>query len=185
MEKVSPTVQAFDDDYERAEKQIFNAIGKLEHNIEKVMEQEVDTLFHEMEHHDKVAIKETAKKVVKRGAKRVKADIGSKRTPPVQPDYHYPYALDDPDDRLLHAIEHAEKSVLHAVEAEVNGLFHGLEHHEEEEHHEHKKALTKGVAKAHKHLDDAHESRRSWFTTNRGKEGGYIEDYEHFLWAIH
>ncbi|CAJ1962725.1 unnamed protein product [Cylindrotheca closterium] len=180
--KTSPTVQAFDDDYERAEKQIFGAIGNLEHNVAKVMEKEVDTLFHEMDHHDKAAVKKKAQKAVKRGVKRVKTDIGIKKMSTLPEDYHYPYALDDPDHRLLHAIEHAEKAVLHAVENEVNGLFHELDHHEE--HHEHKKALAKGVAKANKHLDDAHESRRSWFMTNRENEGGVIEDYEHYLWAL-
>ena len=181
-DNIPSAAHALHDDYERAEEQIFDAIGKLEHNVEKVMEAEVDTLFHDMEHRDKAAIKEKAQDAVKRGAKKVKADIGDKRMPSLPEDYHYPFALDDPEDRLLHAIEHAEKAVLHAVEEEVHGLFHELEHHED--HNEHKKALTKGVAKASKHLDDAHESRRSWFMTNRGKEGGCIEDYEHYLWAI-
>lgn len=123
------------------------------------MEAEVETLFHDLESRDKEAVKEKAQQAVKKGAKKVKTDVGLKQQPILLEPHPYPYDWPhgDPEHRLLHAIEHAEKAVLHAVEAEVNGLFHELEHHE------HKEALTKGVAKAQIRLDDAHESRRSWF----------------------
>ncbi|KAL3943738.1 MAG: hypothetical protein SGBAC_002208 [Bacillariaceae sp.] len=170
------------DDYDNAERQIFDAIGKLERNMEKVMEAEVDTLFHELKHHDKVEIKKKAQQAVKKGAKKVKTDIGHQTQPSLPEAYHYPYDWpnEDPDHRLLHAIEHAEKAVMHAVEAEVNGLFHGLDN--QEEHHEHKKALSKGVSKGNKYLDEAHQSRRSWFTTDRGSKEK-LEDYI-YCWAI-
>ena len=168
--------QSLIDDYDRAEKQIFDAIGNLERNVEKVMEAEVETLFHGLEHHDKVAIKEKAQQAVKKGAKKVKTDVGLKQQPTLPEPFHYPYNWphEDPEHRLLHAIEKTEKAVLHAVEMEVKGLFHELEHHE------HKEALAKGVTKAQNHLDDAHESRRSWFQSRDMKET--IEDYMHHCW---
>lgn len=188
MEESSADFQAFaDDDYERAEKQIFSAIRKLERNLEKVMEREVDTLFHELEHHDKVAVKKKAQRAVKKGAKKVKSDVGGIQKLSTLPEsYHYPYDWPhgEPEHRLLQAIESAEKAVLHAVQNEVNSLFHQLENHDED--NEHKVALTKGVVKAGKHLDQEHESRRSWFLdANRDGSNAMIEEYNvQYFWAI-
>lgn len=186
-----PTVSK--DDYDRAEQEIFKAIGRLEENVERVVEREVDTLFHELEHREKTAIKEKAKKAVKQGVKKVAQDVdghdhSKERTLPTLHHLHaYPYDWphEDPEHRILHAIEAAEKAVLHAVNDEVNNIFHELEHHDDaDEGKRAQQVLEQGIVKANKHLDASHEHRRNWFTNIPDAEARTIEDYMKYGWAI-
>jgi hypothetical protein len=186
-----PTISK--DEYDRAEQEIFNAIGRLEENVERVVEREVDTLFHELEHHEKTAIKVKAKEAVKRGAKKVKQNVDDhdhskqQTLPTLHHLHHYPYDWphQDPEHRILHAIEAAEKAVLHAVNSELKIIFRELEHHDDA--HAAKQAqkiLKHGVAKANKHLDDSHEQRRNWLTDDTNGEERKIEEYMKYGWAI-
>lgn len=155
-------------DYERAEQEIFDAIGRLEHGVEKVIESEVEMIFHKLEDHEKSAIVKKASQAVKRGASKVKQEVNGhdhekeRQLPELHSLHHYPYDWphDDPDHRILHAIEAAEKAVLDAVSDEVKNIFHDIEHHEKRKETE--KVLRKSVDKASKNLDDTHEHRRNW-----------------------
>jgi cell division septum initiation protein DivIVA len=155
------------------------------------VEQEVDTLFHELEHHEKTAITEKAQSAVKQGVKKVKQNVDDhdhskqQTLPTLHHLHHYPYDWphEDPEHRILHAIEAAEKAVLQAVNNEVNSIFHELEHHDDEHAAKQaQKVLEHGVAKANKHLDDSHEQRRNWFT--KDGDGRKIEEYMKYGWAI-
>ena len=175
-----------EDEYERAEKAIFDALGRLEGKVQHAVEDEVDSLFHELDHHEKEAIKAKVKASVKKSTKKVKKNVEDhnhskeETLPMIHPNYPYPYnwPIADPDHRLLHAVESAEKAVLHAVEEEVSSIFHEL-HHEEEVPEETakktKRALKKVHEKASKHVEEKHKHRRNWFKENL--EGNPIEEY--------
>lgn len=171
-----------EDDYERAEKAIFDAVGKLEVKVQHAVENEVDMLFHELEHHEKEAIKKTVREKVQKSAQKVKKlveDHDGEGTLPLLHEMH-PYPYDWPHEnsehRMLHAIESAEKAVLHAVEEEVSTLFHELEHHEDQTAAKHaEKALKKAHEKASKHVEEKHERRRNWFMEN--VKGNPLEEY--------
>eukprot|EP00980_Cylindrotheca_fusiformis_P004897 scaffold1041_cov121-Cylindrotheca_fusiformis.AAC.2 len=187
-----PTISK--DDYERAQKEIFDAIKRLEGNVERVVEKEVDTLFQDLENHKKKDIKEEAMKVVKKGTTKVKKSVEDHdhsregTLPSLHDPHHYPYDWphEDPDHRILHAIEAAEKAVLHAVNDEVMNLFHESDG-SNSNNNEAKRAqevLKEGVLKANKHLNDSHEHRRSWFTSETEGELRNIEEYMKFVWTI-
>ena len=175
------------EDYGRAEREIYKAIEKLEEKVQKAVENEVANLFHDLEHHEKLAIAAKANKAVKEGAKKVKQrvedhDHGKEQTlPSLHHLHHYPYDWphEDPEHRILHAIESAEKAMLHAVQDEVENLFHGLEIHDDrKEVKKAKKALKIGVKEASKQLDDAHGHRRSWLTEKMSDgQPRLVEDY--------
>jgi hypothetical protein len=65
--------------------------------------------------------------------------------------------------------------VLHAVEQEVDLLFHELKHEHGEQHATKAGASAKkGLAKAKKHVEEAHEHRRQWLSDEMVRN---IEDY--------
>ena len=184
VSKVEPPPKVSADDYERAEKAIFDAVGKLEEKFQHVVEDEVDTLFHELEHHEKEAIKEKVKSQVEKGAKKVKQKVEDhdhekyKTLPSLHGLHQYPYDWphEDTEHRLLHAVESAEKAVLHAVEEEVGTIFHELEHHDDKQAAKHaEKALKRGVKRASKHVEEKQEHRRNWFMTK--PTGNPLEEY--------
>lgn len=156
------------DEYQRAEKAIFQAVSKLEEKVQHAIEDEVDTLFHELDHHEKESIKQQAKAKVQQSAKKVRQkveahDHAAKKTLPSLHDPHpFPYAWpkEDPEHRILHAVESAEKAVLHAVKEEVNTLFQELKHDDDDAKKSVKHALKKSVQKVDQHVDTKHEHRR-------------------------
>jgi hypothetical protein len=63
-------------DYERAEKEIFRAIGKAEQKMQHAIEKEVDGLYHkDTDPKEKEKVKKKAKTAVKEGAKKVKQAV--------------------------------------------------------------------------------------------------------------
>jgi hypothetical protein len=171
-----------DDEFERAEKAIFDAVGRVEHKLEKAIEQEVDVLFHDVEHNKKEQVKAKAKKIVETGAKKVKASVDKDAGTLPFTDSHFPYEWPeegDPhrDHRVLHAVESAEKAFLHAVENEVATLFRDLSEEHRNEPKIAKNAETgikSGVEKAKKAVDEAHKNRRDWLSVELGAA---FEDY--------
>lgn len=73
------------DDYEEAQEALFHAVEhaeekmakvarKAEQTVEHAIHNEVDTLFHEMPHHEKIERVKKAKDIVKAGEKTVKVE---------------------------------------------------------------------------------------------------------------
>ncbi|KAG7344221.1 hypothetical protein IV203_022229 [Nitzschia inconspicua] len=181
------------DDYQRAEKAIFQAVSRLEEKVQHAIEDEVDILFHELEPHEKESIKQQAKDRVQSSAKKIRQkvsdhDHASKRTLPTLHDPHpFPFAWpkEDPEHRILHAVEAAEKAVLHAVEEEVKILFPPETKHEDGTHAKNvKKALKKSVEKVDKHVDKRNEHRRQKVLGDKTEEDKAMrmkfEDYLEF-----
>jgi putative NIF3 family GTP cyclohydrolase 1 type 2 len=173
------------DDYQRAEKAIFHAVEQMEQRVQHAIEKEVDTLFPELEHHEKESIKEKAKAKVQTGAKKVREkmemhDHATKKTLPDMYDQHpFPYAWpkEDPEHRILHAVEAAEKAVLHAVEEEVNTIFHEMKHEDNDKSAKGmKKAVKQSMEKMDKHVDEKHEHRRKKVQEDKWS----MEDYLRF-----
>jgi len=176
--------------YERAQKAILNAVTSVEGKVQKVVEAEVNSLFHDLGHPEKVEVATKAKKVVETAASKVKKQVdehAEKDVYPYEPkEVHNPYEWphkkegQEGESRILHAIEAAEKAVLHAVEEEVDTLFHELKHREDKVTAEKaKKVVKKGIKKSVKEVDQKHEHRRGWLS---GDSSALIEDYmEHDL----
>lgn len=186
----SPEISA--DDYQRAEKAIFEAVGRLEEKVQHVLEDEVDTLFHDLGHEEKESIKQEAKERVQKSAKQVRKKVEDhdhavkKTLPSMHDSYPFPYSWpkEDPEHRILHAVEAAEKAVLHAVEEEVNTLFHESKHDDGDKKDANKqvkqvkKALKQSVEKVDKHVDAKHEHRRQNVLGDEKKFS--LEDYLRF-----
>ncbi|KAL3904237.1 MAG: hypothetical protein SGARI_005011 [Bacillariaceae sp.] len=173
------------DDYQRAEKAIFHAVGQIEQRVQHAIEDEVDTIFHELDHHEKESIKEKAKAKVQTGAKKVRQKVethdhaAEKALPDMHDQHPFPYAWPkgDPEHRILHAVEAAEKAVLHAVEEEVSTIFHEMKHEDDTTSAKNmKQAVKKSMAKMDKHVDEKHEHRRKKVQEDKWS----MEDYLRF-----
>jgi hypothetical protein len=167
-EKKAPPLS--EEDHNRAQAAIRNAVEKLEERVHKVLEAEVDTLFHDLGHEEKSKIVEKAKRKVQDGAAKVKdqVEVTSRQEdlPFANSQYPYDWPHEDPNHRILHAVESAEKAVLHAVEQEVASLFHGLEEgHEDTDATKHTETiLKKGIETTGKQMKAGHENRRERYT---------------------
>jgi hypothetical protein len=74
--KEAPPPPLQEGDYERAEKEIFRAIGKAEQKMQHAIEKEVDGLYHkDTDPKEKEKVKKKAKTAVKEGAKKVKQAV--------------------------------------------------------------------------------------------------------------
>lgn len=175
--KADPKVSARD--YEKAERAIFAAVGRLEETVKQIVESEVDSLFPDLQRHEKAAMKEKLKKSVKKSVKKVTRKVEDhdhrmEETLPILHEWHnYPYDWPNADQeyRILHAVESAEKAVIHALEEEVAVLFHELEKHEDAKAAtQSNKALKITHRKATEHVAEKQEHRRNVFM-----EGGGIE----------
>jgi predicted component of type VI protein secretion system len=180
-----------EDDYARAEKAILDAITKVEDKIQKVVQAEVETLFHEQEHSQdlKIDVATKAKKAVEHGVSKVKKAVDDHSERKYYPfeDRPYPYAypninqkgkpVEIKDYRILHAIETAEKAVLHAIQEEVDTLFHDVEHHKDGPNAtiaQAKSTVKEGVQKASAKVKDTSEHRRGWLANESNSR---IEEY--------
>jgi hypothetical protein len=165
-----------EDDYERAQSAIFQAVSRVEGSMEKALHDEVDVFFHKQEHHDKRnLIQERTETLVEEGSQKVGSQVDDHDinlgTLPFET-HPFPYAWPQPttahqDHRILHAIGNAEKVIVHAVKDQVGTLFHDLGHHEKE-------ALHGGVKKATKTIKESQEHRSVWLGTDTDKAK---EDY--------
>ena len=140
----------------------------VEQKLQKAVEDEVHSIFDEMDHDRKKEVSEHVKKAVSKGAAKAKStaekEYTSKKRMPFLPK-HAEEEVEHHDHRILHAMESAEKAVLHAVQEEVDQLFHGTDHPFKDEPKTTKKAKSsakKGYEKAAKHVQDTHEERKRW-----------------------
>jgi hypothetical protein len=186
------TPEISNDDYQRAEKAIFEAVGQLEAKVKHAIEDEVETLFHDLEHDEKEYIKQQAKERVQKSAKTVRKKVEDhdhavqKTLPSMHDPYPFPYAWpkEDPEHRILHAVEAAEKAVLHAVEEEVNTLFHEGKHENMSNDGEQvRKAMKKSVEKMDKQVDATHEHRRENVLGKDNDKKYTLEEYLRFQMA--
>jgi len=183
----SKKVSSEEEDYEKAEKAILQAVTTVEDHAQRMIAAEVETLFHGLPKSQKKEVAERAKKAVSEGSRKVKQHVDDHKKETAEgtfvypfEDHPYPYAYpqinnkNKPDQhndhRILHAVEAAEKAVLHAIEGEVDTLFHHEEHHHEEaaaaDAQKHKTTVKEGLKKASKRVEDHHEDRRSWLQKN-------------------
>lgn len=194
-----------EDDYERAQKAILDAISNIEHKVEAALECEVTNLFRDLDdHHEtKQEAKKQTKKAVKQGAQKVKTHVKehkatAKKTADwpsypleIRNPYEWPHHkepkmakekkkvdIDHRDIRILHAVEAAEQAVLQAIEEEVTSIFHGTEHHEKHPGHvkKTKEAYHLSLESAKKLADETKQDRRRWFAGDGSAAG--IEDYD-------
>ena len=167
-----------EEDTKRAERSIRHSISVVENKLHRLIEDEVDTLFHKSSPEKKQDVSAKAKKAVEQGTAKIKEQV-EKRSEihhypyewPTKPEAHVPR-----DHKILHAIENAEKAVLHAVEEEVNNLFHEV-HHDADDKETAKKAkavVTRGVKKAKEQVTEDTEHRRKFLLLD---ENTSIEDY--------
>lgn len=163
----------------------------MEAKVLKAVATEVDTMFHEQQHHPKKSeVVAKAKKAVERGASKVKKAVRDHTEPHVYPFEHGPSpqgfhpknkktkAVDHKDRRILHAMEAAEAAVLRAIHAEVDTLFHepapGEKHKREPVVAQAKTTVHAGVQKASAKVTDIHDHRRDWLSNY---STALIEDY--------
>jgi gas vesicle protein len=168
-------------DYDRAEKAIFHVIEKVESMLQKVVQDEVHSIFDEAEHHHhRLQVTDHVSKAVSKGSGRIKEmvqeHVKARGIPflPVQDEY----TVMHDNHKILHAVEAAEKAVLHAVQEEVDILFSAISH--EEDHplqtncaktaSKTKEVVQKGLEKTKEHVDDAHNERRRWMREMDAKE---------------
>lgn len=183
------------DDYQRAEKVIFDAVRQLEDKVRHAIEKEVDTLFHDLEPHEKSSIKQQAKERVQKGAKKVRQKVEDhdhsvhKMLPSMNEPHPFPYAWpkDDPEHRILHAVETAEKALLRAVEEEVITFFPESKHEDnvssDDVSKQVKMALKQSVEKMDKHVDSRHQHCRQKVLGNDKNDQAKkiaVEDYLRF-----
>ena len=119
------------DEIHRAESAVLNAIGFVEDKVQQAVEEEVQTLFHELQDHQKDHIEQKVGEIVKRGAGKVKKqveehDVDQSSSYPFERHVKNNKLAEHKDHRILHAVESAEHAVLHAIEDEVNLFFHEL-----------------------------------------------------------
>ena len=184
-----------DEEYQRAQQAILNAVTTVENHAQRLIAAEVDTFFHGLDPKEKKKVAKKAKRAVAEGSRKVKETVSSdsKKESYVfpfenhpYPYYHHPPINNKKDDaskkpqhkdhRILKAIEAAEHAVLHAIEAEVDTLFHNDEaadqHHEHEQ--QHKATVQSGLKKASEQVQDQNKDRRDWLAKFAEKE---IEAY--------
>lgn len=138
-----------EDDFDKAEHAIFDAVESVEkkiihevehvaHEVEHIIHDEVDTLFHDREHHEPPEEKPETKKQTK-ATKKDKEKSKSKADEPafVRGKINDEDDFDKAEHAIFDAVEHAEKAAFHAVEHavhdEVDILFHDLKHKEKDE----------------------------------------------------
>ena len=171
---------SLEDEYARAEKAILDAIAKVEDKIQKVVQAEVETLFHEQEHSQdlKIDVATKAKKAVEHGASKVKKAVDDHSERKYYPfeDRPYPYAYPNINQKGK-PVETAEKAVLHAIQEEVDTLFHDVEHHKDGPNAtiaQAKSTVKEGVQKASAKVKDTSEHRRGWLANESNSR---IEEY--------
>jgi hypothetical protein len=160
---------------------IFHAVESVERRLEKAIEDEVNSVFHNLHEDKKSDVHQKTKKAVAVGAKKVKKEVEShkdKTTFPYEGKYPYDLPHSDEDHRTLHAIESAEKAFLHAVQDEVETIFHDLKHHDDDELSRKavesaKKALDRATAK----VQDKTEHRRESILGQGLSVDEYIRSY--------
>lgn len=202
--KAEPASNDEHHDPKKATSTILKSMAKVEETVQKAVEDEIHTLFHDLDEDHKAEIKSKASAAIAEGTKKVKAKVDSHDHP-----HHYPFydydrhhasastkkkskkplpEVDHKDQRILQAVESAEMALLHTYENEL-GVFlatHYDAHHGKNDKsagdkttkHKTKKAINKGLEKATQHVDKLHQHRRDWMT------GQYvdIQDYmEHDL----
>jgi glutamyl-tRNA reductase len=112
-----------EDDYEAAERRIFEAEKNAIERVEKAIEDEVETFYHEMPHHEK-------KENISKGSSLKKTVAAAERDEGSEKHDDYEVA----EDKIFKAVENAEKKVLsvahkaekaveHAIEDEVKAMF--------------------------------------------------------------
>lgn len=148
------------EDYERAEKAIFNSLVAAEKALEHAIHQEVDALFHE----DKDHHKEKASQAIQKGAAKVRERSVTSL------DRKHPNIPDHPDSNLLYAIESTEQAMMDAVRKEVDILFHA-----EPKKERLQKALENAQARK-----DKHDEKRQQFLLSSYQD--MIENYESYVW---
>ena len=154
--------------------------------MQHAIEDEVDTIFHALDHDEKESIKAKTKTKIQTGAKKVRQKVEShdhaamKSLPDMHDQHPFPYAWpkEDPEHRILHAVEAAEKAVLHAVEEEVNTIFHEMKHEDDatKSAKDMKQAVKKSIEKLDKHVAQKHEHRRKKVQ----EDNWSLEDYLRF-----
>lgn len=159
---------AGDEDYERAQKAILDAITTVEDRAQRLIASEVETLFHgpaPSGEEPKSQLKKRASKAVTEATQKVKQSVTEHPGTHVYPfeDHPYPYAHPEinnkhrhRDHRLLQSIEAAEHAVLNAIEAEVGTLF--PKDHESK----HNASVQNALQKTAKQVKEHHEHRRNW-----------------------
>jgi hypothetical protein len=150
------------EDYERAEKTIFNSLVAAERALEHAIHQEVDALFHDDKDHHKAK----ASEAIQKGA----AQVRERRNFQSLLDRKHPKVPDHPDSSLLYAIETTEQAMMDAVRKEVDLLFHSEPKKEQVQ-----KALAKAQARK-----DEHDEKRQQFLLSSYQD--MIENYESYVW---
>ena len=150
------------EDYERAEKTIFNSLVAAEKALEHAIHQEVDALFHdEKDHH-----KQKASEAIQKGAAQVR-----ERTNMTSFDHKkHPKIPDHPDSSLLYAIESSEQAMMNAVRKEMDLLFHAHPKQEQVQ-----QALENAQARK-----DKHDEKRQQYLLSSYQD--MIENYESYVW---
>ena len=157
-----------DEDYERAQKAILDAITTVEDRAQRLIASEVETFFHGKAAsggEQKSQLKKRASKAVTEATQKVKQSVTEHPGTHVYPfeDHPYPYAHPEinnkhrhRDHRILQSIEAAEHAVLNAIEAEVGTLF--------PKDHEiiHNASVQTALQKTAKQVREHHEHRRHW-----------------------
>lgn len=147
-------------DYERAEKAIFNSLVAAEKALEHAIHQEVDVLFHdEKDHH-----KEKVSEAIQKGAAKVR-ERGVTSL-----DRKHPKIPDHPDSSILYALEESEQAMIDAVKHEVDVLFHA----EPKKQHM-QKALSNVQERKEKHNEKRRQAMLSSYQD-------MIENYESYVW---
>lgn len=151
------------EDYERAEKTIFNSLAAAEKALEHAIHEEVDALFHDEKDHHKAKASEAIQKSAAQVRERSKIASVFDRKHPKIPDH--------PDSSLLYAIESSEQAMIDAVRKEMDLLFHS--NHPKKEHLE--KALENTQARK-----DKHDEKRQQYLLSSYQD--MIENYESYVW---
>ncbi len=150
------------EDYERAEKTIFNSLVAAEKALEHAIHQEVDALFHDGKDHHKAK----ASEAIQKGA----AQVRERRNFRSLLDRKHPKVPDHPDSSLLYAIESSEQAMMDAVRKEVDLLFHSEPKKEQVQ-----TALAKVQVRK-----DQHDEKRQQYLLSSYQD--MIETYESYVW---
>lgn len=163
-------------DPEKATNTILSSIARVERTVQKAVEDEIHTLFHDLDEDKKAEIVTKAQKAVKQGTAKVKKEVDDHAHPskyPFESSKKETTAVDHKDNRILHAVEEAERAVLHAIQYEFNSLFHEMDHHETTETV--KEGVKIGVKKATEKVEKVHQHRRDWMTNQVVDIQDYME----------
>ncbi|GAX14812.1 hypothetical protein FisN_29Lh016 [Fistulifera solaris] len=150
------------EDYERAEKTIFNSLVAAEKALEHAIHQEVDALFHDDKDHHKAK----ASEAIQKGAAQVRESRNFRSLL----DRKHPKVPDHPDSNVLYAIEASEKAMMDAVRKEVDLLF----------HFEPKKEQVQTALANVQARKDQHDEKRQQYLLSSYKD--MIENYESYVW---